>query len=390
MLEEGNPWPDSLFGPLLFVDPATHFAVASEPDSAGILRPSGPVYVGELPHDVGIANTVIEWNGKRWTMLIWPPPSGNFARGVLLAHELFHRLSPRLGLEMASPTNEHLETAEGRIWLRLEFLALARALTEEGERRREAVLDALRFRARRQAAFPSAADEERALELNEGLAEYTGVRAAVGPVGRAGWAAQLIESREVHAASAGVSRSFAYATGPGYGLLLDAEMPGWQGTVDSKFDLASATSRAYSAGSEADLAAAAPDHTDEYDGDDLALFEFERAATMERRLAIWRVRFFDGPVLRLPADSAFGFIYNPNAIATMKGVGQVLMDGSVHGGWGTLEVEGGGRAHSPGRRKSRRDGRAGTHQSRDTSARWRRMAPRARRRMAARARRAAR
>jgi hypothetical protein len=53
--------------------------------------------------------------------------------------------------------------------------ALAEALSHDGDGRRAAIRDALDFRARRRALFPGAAEEEDALERNEGMAEYTGL-----------------------------------------------------------------------------------------------------------------------------------------------------------------------------------------------------------------------
>jgi hypothetical protein len=59
----------------------------------------------------------------------------------------------------------------------LEWRALSRALqASTDEERREAAADAVLFRAERYRLFPGAQAQEQALELNEGLAEYTGVR----------------------------------------------------------------------------------------------------------------------------------------------------------------------------------------------------------------------
>ncbi len=51
--------------------------------------------------------------------------------------------------------NEHLDTVEGRYWLRLEWRALARALRESGDARVLAVREALAFRQARHARFPA-------------------------------------------------------------------------------------------------------------------------------------------------------------------------------------------------------------------------------------------
>lgn len=347
-LESANPWPVALYGPILFVERSSRYVVANQADSAGVLTPSEPggVFAGTLPEDVVIANTAVDWLDKRWTMLMWPLPAGYFARRVLLGHEMFHRLAPGLGLGGANPTNEHLDRAEGRLWMRLELRALARALAATGTARRQAIADALAFRSQRHAAHPGSAVGERALELNEGLAEYTGVHVSLPPTGRAGWAVEQIESREVQAAGSGLSRNFAYATGPAYGLLLDDVSLGWPLRADENIDLVTLVARAYEIdaidGSAMARTAvdAARSRMEAYGGVRLERFERERAAERERVQEAYRARFVDGPVLILPVDEAFNYSFNPNQVFALDGVGQVLSTASVRAGWGSLEVSG--------------------------------------------------
>ena len=104
-----------------------------------------------------------------------------------MLHELFHRIQPELGLITAGGParagDAHLDTLEGRVWLRLEWRALARALCQSGEDRKRAVSDALAFRLTRRSQFANAAENERVEEIREGLAQYTGtVATAASPL----------------------------------------------------------------------------------------------------------------------------------------------------------------------------------------------------------------
>ena len=100
----------------------------------------------------------------------------------------------------------------------LEWRALAQALRATDDApRRCAAADALAFRAARRAAYPGSAAGEDALELHEGLAEYTGV--VVGRPGDRTGAA--LHDLGAHVEDPSFVRSFAYATGPAYELLLD-------------------------------------------------------------------------------------------------------------------------------------------------------------------------
>ena len=62
----------------------------------------------------------MEWSGTGWTQLLWPVPSEPALLRVFLAHEMFHRIQPGLGLARPEAGNRHLDTLEGRYLLQLE------------------------------------------------------------------------------------------------------------------------------------------------------------------------------------------------------------------------------------------------------------------------------
>ena len=168
----GRLWGISLCGPIVIGDPITRALVTSEPAPAA-----------KPPAVLGFANAALNWGGTRWTALSWPRiPKDERLRARLLAHELFHRIQPTLGLLLPDGENPHLDTTDGRYWLQLEWRALAKALASDGQPARRALDDALAFRQARHAAFPDAAASERVLEINEGLAQYTGTVLAAGSI----------------------------------------------------------------------------------------------------------------------------------------------------------------------------------------------------------------
>ncbi len=172
--EGGRLWGVSLCGPMLFADPNTRSFVTNR-----------PVNAAKLPDDINIANTAFDWEGVHWTMVQWPLPTDEKARGRLMMHELYHRIQNEIGLPAQEGSNEHLDTRDGRIWLQLEMRALAKALQASGKDREQSIADALAFRKERHRIFPKAAAAERTLEDNEGLAEYTGTVAVSEPVAHA-------------------------------------------------------------------------------------------------------------------------------------------------------------------------------------------------------------
>ena len=338
----GKLWHHSLCGPILLVDWTDNTAVANQADPQGVLKPSGLVFAGPLPPDIMIANTPIEWQGKRWTEMIWPLPDDVAHRHVMVSHELFHRAQIELGMLQRDGGNLHLDTLEGRILLQLEWHALARALTAPDDRARTAAIsDALLFRHERYRLFPDARAEERALELNEGVAEYTGVR--VGLPTAQERTAYALRDLETFLQIPTFVRSFAYATGPAWGLLLDQADSAWRDK------LASAMKGANPLGLDQMLQAAlklpepAADtlKAREADYDDtLRPREQARDQAKQAHLAGLKAKLVDGPVLRLPlAGHHASYQFNPTTLEALGPSGVVYPTMKLSAEWGVLSVE---------------------------------------------------
>ena len=338
----GRLWHHSLCGPILLVDWTDNSAVANRADPGGVLKAAGPVFVGTLPPDVIIANTPIEWQGVRWTELIWPLPDDVAHRHVMLAHELFHRAQNELGMLQRDGGNLHLDSLEGRILLQLEWHALAGALTAaDAAARTAAISDALLFRHERHRLFPDAQSEERALELNEGVAEYTGVRAGLAT--SAERTAYALRDLETFVQSPTFVRSFAYATGPAWGLLLDQADPAWRVELAAAMKGASPPSLDQMLQAALKLpepAAATVKARETFYDDTLRPRELARQQALQAHLGELKARLVDGPVLRLPlAGNHASYQFNPQTLEALGASGVVYPTMKLSADWGTLAVE---------------------------------------------------
>jgi len=347
LADGGRLWGRELLGPLLLADPRTRAVAANQPDEQGLLLETDGVFSGRLPLEVGIANTALDWAGVRWTMVMWPLPGERYSRVTLLLHEAFHRVQPTLAHAGGSELAAHLDTEAGRLWLRLELRALARALRTRDEAQRAALGDALLFRAQRQALFPAARALEAALERNEGLAEYTGLAlCGASPEVRAERAAQKLLRDE---AGDSFVRSFAYATGPAYGTLLDAHAPGWRPGIGRETELATLLAAASGWTAPAELARAAETASAAHDGAAVRASERARAETQAARAAELRARYVAGPVLVLPLGDGVNFTFDPTDIATYEGLGTHYGSLSISESWGVLAAPGGALVERDGR-----------------------------------------
>lgn len=320
----GRLWGVSLCGPMVFADART-----------GTLATNQPRPTAEQPRSLGFANAPLEWGGIRWAAYIWDFTTSldSRARGILMLHELFHRVQPELGLITPGGRNEHLDTFEGRTWLRLEWRALARALGQSGEDRKRAVSDAAAFRLTRRSQFADAAENERVEEIREGLAQYTGT------VATAASYPEAVTSVLEQLAAAEQHETFlqqAYATGMAYGILLDAASADWRRRVRNDSDLGQMLVAAL----DVTPAANAVEASARYGGAELRAAE--QARDEQRRALVRELqrRFVDGPVLLIPSGG--GGTFNAVGATPIPGAGTVYFSRyRLAGAWGTLDATNG-------------------------------------------------
>jgi hypothetical protein len=329
----GRLWGVSVCAPMVIGDRRTQTFATSQPP------PDAP-----RPQGVGLVNAPTKWGGVTWIAYSWQDlvnatPQG---RNEIMLHEMFHGVQRQLGLSVGLLENEHLDAVDGRYWVQLEWRALARALRATGEQRKAAVREALAFRQARRRMYPAAAENERTLEINEGTASYTGTVLAASS--RAEATAIALDALTSIATGESYVRTFAYASGPAYGVLLDEASPGWQRALRSSDDFGVLLMNALAVQPATDAAAAAAP----YSGADLRAAEQKREQLRRDRINELRLRFVDGPVLVIPGGG--------HGSSDSRGATVIPGSGTVYfhayrqsGDWGTLEAEKGVLLASDGR-----------------------------------------
>src|SRR5207245_768524 len=126
-------------------------------------------------------------------------------------------------------------------------------------------------------------------EINEGTASYTGTVLAASL--RADATASALDVLTSLPKGESFVRTFAYASGPAYGVLLDEASPGWQRALRSSDDLGVLLMNALAIQPANDAAGAAV----EYGGVELSAAEQQREQLRQDRINELRLRFVDGP-----------------------------------------------------------------------------------------------
>ena len=329
----GRLWGASICMPVVLGDARTQTFATSQPP------PDAP-----RPRLIGLLNGPIKWGDTMWAALMWDTVAlqAPRLRSGMLIHESFHIVQMRLGLSVETVSAEHLDSVDGRYWMRLEWRALARALRESGEPRALAIREALAFRQARHARFPDMVQSERAVEINEGLASYT--QAVLPADSEADAIGRALDGLTGAESGESFVRTFAYTSGPAYGLLLDAASPGWTRKIRASDDPAALLMRALGVQPVADAAAAAA----RYGGAELRAAEEQREQQRQARIAELRRQFVDGPVLVMPG--AGGGLSNSLGAVVIPDVGTIYFGPyRMTGEWGALEADKGVFVSTDGR-----------------------------------------
>lgn len=329
-------WNIDLYGPILLADQGTRTLFSNFPDSAGILKQNGEIFSGIMPGNMNIANTAITWSGRSWAMIMLPLPANKSERLDLLSHELFHRSQAALGFKMNNPANNHLDQKEGRIYLRLELEALRQALISGSTAETSLHLAyALYFRNHRYSIYPDARPGENSLELNEGLAEYTGIFMS----GRDNKQTEHYFENKISGFQNYPTfvRSFAYLTTPLYGFLLSKYDKYWNRQVDNNTNLTDFFINAFRIN--------IPDNPEketlnQYGFSEIVAEETKREEKTKQLISELKKIFIESPHLEIRFEK-MNISFDPRNIIPLEGYGTVYPSLKVIDNWGILTVSDG-------------------------------------------------
>jgi hypothetical protein len=320
-----------------------HSVLLTQAPAAEDYAPTMGVWKGPLPASIAGSNSSVNWAGRMWAMVQLPLPGDSLVTQRLLIHEAMHALQP--AVLPAPPYSETatgagiLDEASGRTSLRLEWRALTRALRFSGAERDSALHDALLFRAARYAiSAPDEITRERAMDVKEGIPEYTAWKLSGSP--RVDFLAS-VDSAPAKMPS--FVRSFVYYTGPAYAMLLDDYTGGaWRRSLSAHPDLETMAAEAIASRhftnaaliraalvskpdgtTSSELVRAARTRSLAYGGAEIVAEENTRWARRQQELARYRTEFLDGPTIRVQSRS-LSISFDPRRQASLGDSGTVM------------------------------------------------------------------
>ena len=335
--DQGSFWNRDLYGPLLFVNPENRVFYSNENNLNEDFQKAGSIYTGTLPEKYNIANTAFDWNGKRWSMVMLPLPEKSADRNNLVIHELFHAIQPAIGFaSLSEKNNSHLDTEEGRLFLKLELEALKKALSTAINQEQVSHLEnALVFRLMRYTS-PQIKEAENSLEINEGLAEYTGSMLS----GRTNeeMIIHYIEKIKQFYEQSTFVRSFAYQTVPVYGFLLSKKNNNWHREINKETNLTDYFMNKFDLKIPAELMEHYTSVRGVYNYKIIAEEEKNRERKRLVRIDKFKTKFLKKPTLEIPFEN-MNISFDPTNIVPLEEYGTIYPNLRVTDNWGVLLVE---------------------------------------------------
>lgn len=338
--DSGKLWGENLYGPVMFVNGKTRAIYTNVADRENILKArEGLIYTGVLPRERLITNNVIEFGGVRYAMAPLPEEEDSVRITMRAIHSLFHCFQERHDLKPSTFSTRHMNEANARLLLKLEWKALTNAIQSSGDARLQAIRDALIFRGARRELLPDAVTDENKFENYEGLTTFTYMK--LGTAGDDELKTRLLDYLERIYSNSSYASGYGFVHGALYAYLLNEREFDFKQILASDFDLGTATATAYSVILPELCRDVAGSLALNYDLPSIRAEEVEREKMITEQTRKIVTTFTEKPVLIVQMESP-NFSFEPEDINSLDTLGILYMKLRVSDNWGKLTVDGGG------------------------------------------------
>ena len=334
--DNGKLWGKSLWSATLVIDRDSRMIIANEPDNQYLLTKKGNIFVGKFPESSIIANSTTEFGGKHWTMVAYPLPTDTFELTSLFIHEMFHRLQKEIGLSFCSYDNSHMDKMQARLYLKLELLALLKAINSKDKEQKQSITDAILFRQYRRSLFPGCDSNENSFEIGEGLANYTALKLCCNSNKEI--ISKHNSSKDFYLNQNSFVRVFGYHTGSLYAFLLDESGIEWRKKLDCNSDLALLLKNANNIEMPKKLKISVEKNRELYGYKEIYDYELNLKIEKDKKISEIKNKFTKLSVLKMKLqNSHFGF--DPTSQQPIDSIGTYFPFVEITDDWGVLKVD---------------------------------------------------
>ncbi len=337
--DSGKLWGKNLYGPIMFVERVTRRIIANQPDNEGLLKSKDGVYTGLYPKELILRNAPVKFGGMQYAMAPLPDEEDEYRIKTRVIHSLFHRFQENEGVITSTFNLNNMDEKEARLWIKLEWKALRKAINTEGEERQLAIRDALIFRGSNRELYHKYAADENKFETYEGLATFTYTILCTNSPEE--YKTRLFENLDRIYSMQSYARSYGIIHGALYASLLYDKGYDIKKINTNNFDLGNAVEELYDIDVPAICRDVAGSLAVNYDIEAVNKEEEKRDTDIKESIHSQISIFTEKPVVFLELESPY-FDFEPEDIHSLDTLGTLYNSMRVSDNWGKLTVDKGG------------------------------------------------
>jgi hypothetical protein len=323
----------------MFVERTSRRIISNYPDSERTLKGKDGIYTGLYPKELVLNNAPVIFGGTKFAMVPLPPEEDCFRIKSRAIHGLFHRYQEENGIAPAIFNQKNMDEKEARLWIKLEWKALRKALLEKGEERARSIRDALIFRGSNRELYSEFAREENHFEDYEGLTTFTYLKLCC--TSESDYQNRLLEYLDRIYSMPSYARSYGYIHGALYASLLNDKGFDFQQIKSDTLDLGKEVKEAYNIELPKICRDVAGSLALSYDVALINEEEEKRLTDIHKRLHDLTSTFTEKTVVYLELESP-SFDFEPENIHPLDTLGTLYSSMRVSDNWGKLSVDKGG------------------------------------------------
>jgi len=337
--DDGSLWGKNLYGPMMFVDRSTRRITANQPDKEGILKERNGIYTGLYPKELIINNRAALFGGTLFALVPLPRKEDDFRIISMAIHGLFHLYKESIGYTSADFNIGIMDEKNARLWLKLEWKALHKAINTEGPGKQLAIRDALIFRGSNHESYQNYIGDEIRFENYEGLATFTNILLSTDS--QEEFKTRLFETLDMIYSFQSYARSYGFIHGALYATLMYQKGFDFSTIHSENVDLASIVKELYDIQCPEVSRDVAGSIALNYDLETIVAEEAERDRELSERIQHRIAKFVEKPVVLLELESPY-FDYELEDIRSLDTLGTIYNKMRVSDNWGKLTVDKGG------------------------------------------------
>lgn len=337
--DNGKLWGKNLFGPVMIVDRNSRRIYANFPDNEGLLKIRDGIYTGTYPKERVITNNPVYFGKTFFAMAPLPAEEDEFRTVTRIIHGLFHSFQESSGNKVQSYNTANMDDKNARLWIKLEWKALRKAINSEGEDKQLAIRDALIFRGSNHEFYPKCVSDEIRFENYEGLATFTYL--LLYSESQEEFKTRLFETLDRIYSFQSYARSYGSIHGALYATLLYQKGFDFSKIKSVDIDLAAIVKEQYGIQLPEVCRDIAGSLAVSYDLETIYNEEAKRKADIMENIHRQISVFTEKPVVFLELESPY-FDFEPEDIHPMDTIGTLYNRMRISDNWGKLTVDKGG------------------------------------------------